>query len=319
MYRSILVPIDGSPLSEYALPIASDIARRSGATLHLVHVHMHVTPAPIYVEGLPVIDEHLQSLGKVHEHAYLEGIRDQLATELDLPITVAVLDSLDANVRDRTIPDMLASYAVTANTDLIVMTTHGRGGLARFWLGSVADALIRVSPVPVLLLRPGEHLPSVEHPRAFRQILIALDGSALSEEILEHALGLGALVQAEYTLLCVVEPFTLPGYNPIAQTHGLAAQATEEARAAAQTYLDSVAQRLQAAGATVHTRVLIAEQVAAAILEDASQHSIDVIAMSTHGRSGLVRLLIGSVADKVLRGAERAVLVYRPPEPDDRT
>src|SRR5690349_17614894 len=77
MYRSILVPLDGSPLSEYALPTAYDIACRSGATLGLLHVHQCVTPTPIYVEGMPVIDERGLSLSKMHELAYLERIRDQ--------------------------------------------------------------------------------------------------------------------------------------------------------------------------------------------------------------------------------------------------
>ena len=75
MYRSILIPLDGSPLSEYALPVACDIARRSGAALRLVHVHVRATPDPIYVEGLPVIDERMQSHDIDHERAYLEGPR----------------------------------------------------------------------------------------------------------------------------------------------------------------------------------------------------------------------------------------------------
>src|ERR671924_671750 len=83
MYRSILVPLDGSPLSEYALPTACDIARRSGAILRLVHVHMPATPNPIYVEGLPVIDERMQSLDRDHERVYLERIRDRIIAEQD--------------------------------------------------------------------------------------------------------------------------------------------------------------------------------------------------------------------------------------------
>src|SRR5512138_2571716 len=108
MYRSILVPLDGSPLSEYALPMACDIARRSGALLRLVHVHVLYTPAPIYVEGMPVIDEQMHSLGKAHERAYLEGIRDRLVGEADLQCAIAVLDPADADVPDQTIPGMLA-------------------------------------------------------------------------------------------------------------------------------------------------------------------------------------------------------------------
>ena len=165
MYRSILVPLDGSPLSEYALPTAYDIACRSGATLGLLHVHECATPTPIYVEGIPAIDQNLLSLSKTHELAYLERIRDRLTDEHDLLITVALIDPFNADIRDQTIATMLATHATATNTDLIVMTTHGRGGLARFWLGSVADVLIRASPVPVLLLRPGEAIPKPDRPR----------------------------------------------------------------------------------------------------------------------------------------------------------
>jgi len=89
-------------------------------------------------------------------------------------------------------------------------------------------------------------------------------------------------------------------------------------RTEAQDYLDNVAGRLRSADVQVRTRVVISEQVAAAIMEDARQHSIDLIAMSTAGGSGLTRLLIGSVADKVLRGAEIPLLLYRPMSPHDR-
>lgn len=130
MYRSILVPLDGSSASEHSLPVACALARRAGALLRLVHVHVAYTAAPIYVEGLPVIDEQLHSLGKAHERAYLEGAQDRLVDEgeADLRIVTAVLDPAEMDVRDQTVAQLLASYAATTDTDLIVMTTHGRGG-----------------------------------------------------------------------------------------------------------------------------------------------------------------------------------------------
>jgi nucleotide-binding universal stress UspA family protein len=142
MYHSVLVPLDGSPLSEYALPTACDIARRSGAVLRLVHVHMHATPDPIYVEGLPVIDERMQSLGTDPERAYLERIRDRIIAEQDLRVTIAIREPVSEVGREATIAEALVAEAAGTNTDLIVMTTHGHGGLTRFWLGSVADALV---------------------------------------------------------------------------------------------------------------------------------------------------------------------------------
>jgi len=317
MYRSILVPLDGSASAEQALPLACEIARRAGATLRLVHVHVPYTANPIYVEGVPVIDEQLRSLGRQHERIYLERIRERLAVETKGTITAALLDTPGPGARDGTVAQVLAAHIAATSTDLVVMTTHGRGGLARFWLGSVADSLLRWSTAPILLLRPDDGTPDPARPRTIQRILIPLDGSARSEAMVEHALTLGQLMQSEYTLLRVVAPFILGASAPFTTPTDFDPDRTMRLQAEAQHDLDTVARRLQAAGATVRTRVLITEQVAAAILEDASQHGIDVIAMSTHGRSGLARLLIGSVADKVLRGAELPVLVYRPPEPDD--
>jgi nucleotide-binding universal stress UspA family protein len=288
-----------------------------GAPLQLVHVHVRARPAPISIEGLPVIDEQLQSLGSVPELAYLERIRGRLAADPELFITVAVLDPLNADVHDKTISDMLVSYATATDTDLIVMTTHGRGGLARLWLGSVADALVRASAVPVLLLRPGEQIARVAHPPLFRQILIPLDGSALAEQILEPARDLGKLTQAQYTLLHVVEPRVLVRWGPYTTPTDLDFEGTQRRQADAQHYLERVARPLRAAGLPVHARVLMAEQ-ATAILEEASWQEIDLIAIATHGRSGLARLLLGSVADKVLRRVAIPLLLYRPTSPYDR-
>jgi nucleotide-binding universal stress UspA family protein len=317
MYRSILVPLDGSAFAEQALPLAYEIARRAGATLRLVHVHVPYTANPMYVEGMPVIDDQLHSLGQEHERAYLERTRERLAIETEIPITTALLDTPSPSARDGTVAQVLAAHSVATETDLVVMTTHGRGGLARFWLGSVADSLLRWSTTPILLLRPDDGMPDPDRPRAIQRILIPLDGSARSEAIVEQALALGQLVQAEYTLLRVVAPFVLGEAAFFTTPADFDPERTMRRQAEAQHDLDTLARRLQTAGAQVSTRVLITEQVAAAILEDASQHGIDLIAMSTHGRSGLARLLIGSVADKVLRGAETPLLLYRPRELGD--
>lgn len=304
MYQALLVPLDGSPFSEQALPAACDIARRAGAIVHLVHIHAPYRP--IYVEGLPVIDESLHSLRREHERTYLERRREQLAVESGLRIISALCDG--------PIAETIAEYARATKTNLIVMMTHGYGGFERAWLGSVADALVRCSPVPVLLLRPGEGATDLERPPALQKILIPLDASSPSEQILEQALALGTLMQAEYTLLHVVEPIALGGMAPVVFAPGVDPGALEQSQRAAQRYLDDVAVRLRAEGAQVQTRILVSPQPAAAILDAARQDGIELIAMATHGRGGLARLLLGSVADKVLRGAEIPVLLYRPRE-----
>jgi nucleotide-binding universal stress UspA family protein len=315
MYRSILVPLDGSQLSEAALPVASEIARRSGATLHLLLVTMRAMAAPIFVEALPVVDEDMHSLGKTHDQAYLEQIRDRLTAAGELPVTVAVLDPLAADDHEQTIPGFIAAYAVANGVDLIVMTTHGRGGITRFWLGSVADALIRLSPAPILLLRSHDEASGLGQAAPARRILIPLDGSARSEAVVAPALALGQLLGAEYTLLHIVVPAVLGPAAPFTTPTDFNPERTRRDEAEAQRYLEEVAGRLRGLGATVGTRVLVGDQVALAILEETQRESYDLIAMSTAGRSGIRRLLIGSVADKVLRRAEAPLLLHREDPP----
>jgi nucleotide-binding universal stress UspA family protein len=312
MYRSLLVPLDGSLFGEQALPVAADIARRSGATLRLVHVHTPYTRDPIYVEGLPVIDDQLRSLGKQHERAYLERLRERVARETGITTLVALLEVRDTPELSGTVAEALADYAAATDTGLAVMTTHGRGGAARFWLGSVADALVRLSPVPVLLLRPDVDAGEAPSPRSFQRILIALDGSELAEEILRPALAFGRLMQAGYTLLRVVEPRVAAGTGPFTTPTDLDPDETQRRHAEAQSYLEGIVRRLRTESVHVDTRAIIAPHAALAILEEARRGGADLIALATHGRSGLARLFIGSVADKVLRGADTPVLLYRP-------
>jgi nucleotide-binding universal stress UspA family protein len=305
MYHKLLVPLDGSTFGEHALPFACSIAQRNGAVLHLAHVHM--INDSIYVAGMPVIDADLHSLAQEHERVYLERVRDDLRSTRELWITCANLDG------DGSVAGALARYAEANKIDLVVMTTHGRGGLARAWLGSVADALVRCSHAPILLLRPGDGAPDLTQPPQFKRILVPLDGSELSEQIVESALELGELTQTEYILLRVVEPFIIAvGYPPPIQTSRLDVKLTQEQLAEAQRYVDRVAERLRAAGHRTQARALVAEQVAVAIMDEARRQDADLIAMTTHGRSGLARLILGSVADKVLRGADVPLLLARP-------
>ena len=313
MLKSILVPLDGSPLGEHALPLACDLARRCGATLRLVHVHA-LSPTPILVEHEPVIDENLVSRALEHEQLYMQQIKSKLCAAIgtDVEIAVEVLDRPLTSVVNEPLARFLAAYTATLKPDLVVMTTHGYGGFSRFWLGSVADTLIRMSHVPILLLRPSDSLPDFARPPLLKRMLIALDGSPLAEQILPPAFALGSALKADYTLLRVVEPFVLPGYRPLGEMYPPSLQATQAAQTHAQNYLERIAQSRQTNGGKIQTRVALAAQPASAILVDAQQHNSDLIALTTHARSGLQRLLLGSVADKVLHGATTPVLIYRP-------
>jgi nucleotide-binding universal stress UspA family protein len=296
----ILVPLDGSAVSEEAVPIAVDLARRTGAPLHLVHVHVPITADPIHVEGLAVIDENMRSLRRDHEQAYLDQVREEHARGA---VAAAIL-------LDGPVAATVASYGQANHARLIVMTTHGRSGLERAWLGSVADELVRISPVPLLLVPPG----SASAVRPLRRVLVPLDGSAVAESILEHAIGLARIdADSELILLDVVQPIASAVWVPdvVPRPEG-GDDVTRRQEERAREYLARLSSRLETSRVRVHARVRVATTVAPAILEVARDEQADIIALATHGRSGIKRLTMGSVADKVVRGSPVPVLLFRP-------
>lgn len=304
MYRAILVPLDGSPVGEQALQVAADLTRRANATLHLAHVHTHNDTT--YVEGMPVIDEQLHSLGRQHEQAYLDQIRDRLTADTPgLSVRCANPDLQDSVART------LTHYAHEHSCDLLVMTTHGRGGLARLWLGSVADALVRASTTPLLLLPPNEGAVAPPLP-AGGTLLVPLDGSTVAEQALRPATTLAGLLEAKLLLLSVVRPTVIHGMPLPTGNAGLELELTERHQVAAQQYLAAVASRLHESGIRAETQVMFGEHPARAILEVAQQSGATLIALATHGRSGMQRVILGSVADKVVRSTSIPVLVTRP-------
>jgi len=305
-FRSLVVPLDGSAFGESALPTACAIAQSCGAQLRLVHVYS-VDATPIYIDGEPILDETLAARSRQHAQIYLEQtcqrVRLTLGKELD--VTTEFVDRTLESIVNESAGSFLAEYVAATATELVVMTTHGRGGLERLWLGSVADTLVRLSRVPVLLLRPQAEATTVAPAFPFKKILVPLDGSALAEAILAPTLALG---QGPDTIFDLLHVFEL----------SLAVeQSVEQAlpRVQAKAYLERMAEQVRASGGSAAPQVVVAEQIAPTILRFAEQQGIDLIAVATHGRGGLRRWLLGSVADKVLRGTTLPLLLYRPPEP----
>jgi nucleotide-binding universal stress UspA family protein len=309
MFRSILVPLDGSPFGEQALPLALSLARRAGAMIHLAHV---LTSIAVYPDGV------LARAGlevQIHDRQkeYLDGVARRLAAIAPVSVRTALLDGAVAPT--------LQDHAAAAGIDLVVMTTHGRTPLGRFWLGSVADYLVRHLSVPLLLVHPHDEPPDLHRDAVPRRILLPLDGSPLAEEMIEPAAALAALADGSLTLLRVVRPalpanfsFDTVGVGEgaehlIEEIEKVHQQLVREAGA----YLEAVADRLRGPNLAVRTRVAVEEQPALAILHEAKAPGVDLIALQTHGRGGVARLLLGSVADKVIRGAAVPVLVRRPP------
>ncbi len=313
MLHSLLVPLDGSRFGEQALPLALRIAHLAIARLQIAHVHVPITPVAgdVPLSYDPQIDGKLQEA----EQAYLNQVVQRINAES--PVTVG------ADLLDGPIEAALSKHVSKTNTDLIVMTTHGRGFLARAWLGSVTDELVRSLAVPMLLVHPGKDDADFSNQPIVRHILIPLDGSTLAEQIIEPAVAVGTLFGADYTLVRVISPAVMGNYDPETGFGGRLDQAIldqlaglhEHERTDAANYLAKVAERLRARSLSVVTRVLIHERPAKAIFEEIANQRIDLVAMKTHGRGGLSRLLLGSVADKVLRGATVPVLLQRPAAP----
>lgn len=304
MYRKILVPLDGSTFAEAALPIAVALTRRAGADLHVVTVQ---EPVPSFA-----FDAWEQAAGEWCEE-YLSRTAERLRGEAGAGVTVALLAG--------PVAQRLEEEADRSGADLVVMASHGRGLLTRAWLGSVADAFLHVTTRPVLIARPDGNTDDDEGTSAsrdvqYRRVLVPLNGSRLSECMLEHALEFGRLFDAAYHLVRVV-PYPIDVASPyVPHTVQLNQELVEDAKAAAQEYLGGHAQRLQAEGLEVTTRVVVDAQPGHGILKEVEASDCDLVAMSTHGRTGLSRAILGSAADKVVRGARVPVLLYRPPPED---
>jgi nucleotide-binding universal stress UspA family protein len=244
--------------------------------------------------------------------AYLESMASRLSG-MGIPVTQEVLGG--------EVGESLCAEA-EKGADLVVLATHGRGELARFWLGSVADEVIRHVTRPVLLVHPGEGEADLATPPHLSPVLVSLDGTPHSECILKHAVALAALAPAGELVLFraiggvhvgLAVPDTAEARK---EAHGLLERVQrmqEQLRHEAKEYLERHAAPLRARGIQARTTVLVEDSPAQAILDEAKALGAGLVAIETHGRGGLSRLFLGSVADKVIRGATVPVLVHRNP------
>ena len=323
MPAPIIVPLDGSAFAARALPVAATLARRTGAPLHLLSVHAPLA-APLDLPNAPSYDSAFDRAQRDGMQQALGRTADRLREEHGVAATTQVRAGDPA--------ETIAAEAERHQAALVVMTTHGRGGFVRTWLGSVADALVRGASVPVLLVRPpaGDadaadaeetgDFTGVADPDTFDlsgapaldHVLVPLDGSPLAEQVLAPALALGAPGETRYTLLRVTAapPSAMPVDETFTTTDEQAAMRT--ARAEAEAYLARIAERLRGAGHRVETTTVADHDPARAILRAARTLDASLVAVSTHGRGGIARLRLGSVADKLVRGGSRPTLVLHP-------
>lgn len=300
---NILVPLDATDLSERALVFAVALARRSGGRLTLVSVpllyHLDITALHPYPGGRSAPD---------YIAPPVELIQASVAeAEQYLQLTAARLSReglrVDAKVVSSMPTDAILDLAESSGADLIVMATHGRGGVSRWAIGSVTDKVLQAAPCPVIVLRGGRQRELTQ----LSNILVPLDGSPLAEACLARLLPLAKAFEARLALVQVIVPLeTLP-----IEIVGAMLAAEELYREDVAGYLETQAERLRAEGLDVSTEVLLGDSVAETLLERCGRDDVDLVALSTHGRGGLRRWAFGSVADMLVRHADMPVFVVR--------
>ena len=272
MLRQIMVPLDGSDRAEQALPYAVQLAKGLNAALHLVRVD-DLLASLTWSVAPPYIPPDAYEAEASQAEAYLAGVRKRLEGP-GLQVRQRVLRGAAAL--------SLLDYEREAHIDLVAMCSHGRSGVARFAFGSVADRILRHGSAPVLLVHAfGEQLDPT-------RVVVPLDESERAEAALPVVAELGGSVVREVTLLQVID--------------------AEGDEAAAQAYLATAARSLEHASVQCRQRVTRGEP-AQTIVEVAGAHAL--VIMATHGRSGLTRWALGSVADRVSRGGTAGVLLVR--------
>ena len=292
--QRILVPLDGSLLAERALPAAITLAQAFSTTnpceLHILRV---VTPIMVALE--PTLYTETIHLGEEESKAYLAAIAIEQA-DSGVPIVPAA--------ETGSVAETIISYAHEHDIHLIVISSHGRSGLSRWVYGSVAQKVLRQSCCATLIIR--EQVEQVAG--AFKKILVCLDGSTLARQVLDSVLTLAQCSQAEIILLRVIQPAHL--LFDIETADQVQESITALERGEAESYLNNLLQQLPQTEGAMSARTLLGPP-ADTIIDFALEQQVDLIAMSSHGRSGISRWVYGSVAEKVLRGATCATLIMR--------
>jgi nucleotide-binding universal stress UspA family protein/predicted transcriptional regulator len=291
--RLLLVPLDGSDVARVAVPYAAAIARLAHAAIHLLAV---VEREP---RGLTERSERIAAEIEERRRERLESVLDDVAADLrrqgiDVATETAAGDPVDA----------ILAASGRHGAAMIVMATHGRGGVERAAMGSVADKVMRLGDRPTLLVRPP-YLPVPLRPVDLRRLMVPLDGSPLAEAALAPAVELAAAAGADLALVRV-EPWRTEGVAPLGTVPEFV-RLEEEAAAEAQAYLDSVCRRLP--GGIEVSPYVLRGRPAETLIDFARHEHIDLIVMTTHGRGGLRRLVLGSTADAVVRAGVPALLV----------
>ena len=287
MYTKILVPLDGSGLAEQVLPYARIMAEVYGIPVELLQVHDPDIRTPFWPE-LPGGD-------------YLQRVSGQLPSALRVDL-----------IEERGKPaEVIVDRAKGAPTCLIAMATHGLAGMRRWLLGSVASKVAYATSNPLLFIRPAEDQDPAKRIE-LRTVFVPLDGSGLAEKILPHVCSLARKMKLEVHLVRVyaVPPEAYVVGNGVYMQS--LAQQREVIQKEAESYLDDKVQQLRAEGLSEVISTALEGNPGGEIIDLACNTPNSLIAISSHGRSGVSRWILGSVAEKVIHYSRDPVLVIRP-------
>lgn len=303
MVNRVIVPLDASPEAESILPVAFDLARHSGADVLLMSVLEVPHEFAAWVDQQEALDEWTQE--RLERDRYLQ----ELATRAeDLSVETITLAGSPVSV--------IARLAADTPDPLLVMGSHGRSGWKRFTIGSVTFGVVHSVSCPVVVVRVSAEGAAVQ-PLKLDSVLVPLDGSPFSEVALD---ALDTTFQdgpASIHLLRVVEMIVSQGRTGVILSKSTIAAYQEEIRDLAASYLMNVASRIEGENKTVTWEVregFAADEICAA----AREQGVGLVVMATHGRSGFSRLMLGSVAEQVLRELQCPLMLVRPDEVDDR-
>lgn len=287
-----LIPLDGTKLSESAFALLPFIKRLGFSKVRLVSVWESVWEEQESLPGSPTEREETDERGRAYLTAYLASRAGEVRAQgLEVEEVVRV---------GRAAEETLA--VADAEADLVLIATHGRSGAARWWLGSVADKIVRGASCPVLVI--GPNVTVALDPFALRRLLVPLDGSQQAEQALALADWIASLTGAEIDLVRAISLMPV-AYDPGMGLYPVDLLTTMED--AARTYLERVATRLKTSKVR---QTLLIGSAGERILDHMKEEPAQLVVMATRGRSGLARLALGSVADRVLHGSA-PVLLFR--------
>lgn len=313
--KTILVPLDGSPLSEQALPYAELYARTMRLPITLLRVVPDLERESLLISSLSTISAgYSGEAGNVSYAANrqaIETFREQALGYLDAEAETLRAHGLQVatSVQVGGAAEIITEYAAHTPTAVIVMATHGYSGLQRWTIGSVADKVIHNTHVPLLLIRGTMVLGKAPQ---LKTLLVPLDGSELARQALPVASEIARAAGARVTLLHAVDP--LVEASPRMGRFGLGMRdddaLLDDVIHNVGQELDTIAQDIRTEELEVTTMTIVGYP-AEVIVDEAERRSADLIVMATHGYSGIRRWALGSIADKVLHTSRTPLMLVR--------